>query len=89
MCLHVHAYVRERDNGNEKYQFPVILIRPLIYVHRPLHIAVVHENDMMVKKLIQLMGLVYRSVDRYNKQQQVSLCLCVPTCVPVNAIERD
>ncbi|KAK7497100.1 hypothetical protein BaRGS_00011630 [Batillaria attramentaria] len=43
----------------------------------PLHIAVVHENEAMVKKLIQLMALAGRRVDRYNKQQQTPLHLAI------------
>lgn len=43
----------------------------------PLHIAVVHENEAMVKKLIQLMALAGQRVDRYNKQHQTPLHLAV------------
>ncbi|XP_076457761.1 uncharacterized protein LOC143291654 [Babylonia areolata] len=43
----------------------------------PLHIAVVHENEAMVKKLIQLMALAGQKVDRYNKQHQTPLHLAV------------
>ncbi|ESO83376.1 hypothetical protein LOTGIDRAFT_56647, partial [Lottia gigantea] len=43
----------------------------------PLHIAVVHENLVMIKKFIQLMKLARKSVDKFNKQKQTPLHLAV------------
>ncbi|KAH9504259.1 hypothetical protein Btru_064469 [Bulinus truncatus] len=43
----------------------------------PLHIAVVHENMRMVIKLINLMRIAGKGVDKFNKQQQTPLHLAV------------
>ncbi|XP_059140504.1 uncharacterized protein LOC131928459 [Physella acuta] len=43
----------------------------------PLHIAVVHENMRMVIKLINLMAIAGKGVDKFNKQQQTPLHLAV------------
>ncbi|BFZ14156.1 hypothetical protein BsWGS_17195 [Bradybaena similaris] len=43
----------------------------------PLHIAVVHENMRMVIKLITLMKIAGKGVDKFNKQQQTPLHLAV------------
>ncbi|XP_012944076.1 nascent polypeptide-associated complex subunit alpha, muscle-specific form, partial [Aplysia californica] len=43
----------------------------------PLHIAVVHENMRMVNKLICLMKIAGKGVDKFNKQQQTPLHLAV------------
>ncbi|RUS75722.1 hypothetical protein EGW08_016504, partial [Elysia chlorotica] len=43
----------------------------------PLHIAVVHENMRMVDKLISLMRIAGKNVDKFNKQQQTPLHLAI------------
>ncbi|GFO02810.1 nuclear factor NF-kappa-b p100 subunit-like [Plakobranchus ocellatus] len=43
----------------------------------PLHIAVVHENMRMVAKLISLMRIAGKHVDKFNKQQQTPLHLAI------------
>lgn len=43
----------------------------------PLHIAVVHENIVMVQKFVHLMTISGKNVDRYNKAQQTPLHLAV------------
>ena len=43
----------------------------------PLHIAVVHENIVMVQKFVHLMSISGKSVDKYNKAQQTPLHIAV------------
>ncbi|KAH3701086.1 hypothetical protein DPMN_076070 [Dreissena polymorpha] len=43
----------------------------------PIHIAVVHENLMFVKKFIDIMAISGKTVDRYNKLQQTPLHLAI------------
>jgi len=38
---------------------------------RPLHIAIVHENFELVKRFIDIMANSGKTVDRFNKLQQV------------------
>ncbi|XP_052059609.1 uncharacterized protein LOC127700227 [Mytilus californianus] len=43
----------------------------------PLHIAVVHENIVMVQKFVHLMSISGKSVDKFNKAQQTPLHIAV------------
>ena len=59
------AVVVDALRVNNRYFF---LIK---HFYRPLHIAVVHQNNELVKRFVDIMTMSGKSVDRYNKLMQV------------------
>ena len=50
----------------------VVVINSSISLYfSPLHIAVVHKNNALVKRFVEIMTMSGKSVDRYNKLMQV------------------
>jgi len=67
-----HLATLSDEDGDTYVKYLLVLFEYYPHIHRPLHLAIIHENLELTKYLVKLIVGVYMNLDIANNMRQVS-----------------